>query len=143
MSPALWTRIAELADGIPVVFDISSVALVPRISMEISVHGSDGSLFFQDDWGRVDAFTGRLLAMRRNDQIQTSVQIPARLTGEFLDAPDYVTPVRSCFARMTAEFIQAIRENRQAEPNFRDGLRVQEVIEAILKSDRDECWISV
>jgi predicted dehydrogenase len=133
--------IAELADGIPVVFDISSVALVPRISMEISVHGSEGSLLFQDDWGRVDAFTGRILAMRRNDQVPTCVQIPTRLTGEFLDAPDYVTPVRSCFTRMTAEFIQAIRENRQAEPNFHDGLRVQEVIDAILKSAREDCWV--
>lgn len=135
--------VAELEDGVPVVFDISSVALVPRVSMEISLQGSEGSLLFQDDWGSADASTGRILAMRRNDQVPSHVAIPVRLTGEFLDAPDFVTPVRSCFTRMAAEFIQAVREDRQAEPNFHDGLRVQEVIDAIQKSATEERWVVV
>jgi predicted dehydrogenase len=135
--------LAELADGAPVVFDISSVALVPRVSIEISLHGGEGSLVFQDDWGSTDASTGRIFAMRRNDQVPSSVPIPIRLTGEFLQGPDFVTPVRSCFARMAAEFIGAIRENRVAEPNFHDGLRVQEVIEGILKSAAEERWVAV
>jgi len=135
--------LAELEEGIPVVFDISSVALVPRISMEISLHGSEGSLLFQDDWGSADASTGRVTAMRRNDQVPSFVPIPLRLTGEFVDAPDFVTPIRFCFTRMAAEFVQAIRENRPAEPNFYDGLRVQEVISAIEESATAEHWVTV
>jgi predicted dehydrogenase len=135
--------VGDLENGALVVFDISSVALVPRISIEISLHGSDGSLLFHDDWGSSDALTGRILAMRRNDQAPALVSIPNRLAGEFVDAPDFFTPLRSCFSRMAAEFIGAIRENRPARPNFHDGLRVQEVMDAVLRSATEERWITV
>ena len=133
----------ELEGGVPVVLDISSVALVPRVNMEISLHGSEGSLLFQDDWGAGDAATGRITAMRRNEQVPSQVRIPDRIVGDFLKTPDFYTPVRSCFARMAAEFIQAIRENRPAVPNFQDGFRVQKVMEAVLKSSAEEKWIAV
>jgi predicted dehydrogenase len=87
--------------------------------------------------------TGRILAMRKGDQVPSGVPIPGRLTGEFLDTPDFFTPVRSCFTRMTREFVHAIREKRPAEPNFHDGLRVQEVIEAVLRSAQEERWVTV
>lgn len=135
--------VSELENGVPVVFDISSVAQVSRINLEIGLHGSEGSLVFQDDWGAPDAMTGRILAMRKGDQVPSAVAIPVRVTGEFLDAPDYFTPVRSCFAQMTREFVSAIREKRPAEPSFHDGLRVQEVIDAVLRSAQEERWVTV
>ena len=137
------TILGEFKEGVPVVFDISSVALVPRVSVEVSIHGSEGSLLFQDDWGAPDAATGRISAMRKSDQVPTPIRIPDRLQGEFHDLPDYYTPLRSCFVRMASEFAQAIRENRQAEPNFRDGLRAQQVMDAVAKSSQEERWVAV
>jgi predicted dehydrogenase len=135
--------LGEFEDGVPIVLDISSVALVPRVSVEISLHGSEGSLLFQDDWGAGDALSGRITAMRRNDQVPSPVHIPERLLGEFHEAPDFYTPVRSCFARMASEFVRAIRENRRAEPNFHDGFRAQQVMDAVLKSAAEEQWVVV
>jgi predicted dehydrogenase len=135
--------LAELAGGAPVVFSTSHVAVVPRVSLEITVFGSEGSLIFQDDWGAPDAATGRILAMRRNDHVPATVPIPTRLTGEFVDMPDFATPLRACFARMASAFVAAIRENRPAEPNFQDGVRVQEVIDAVLRSANEQRWVTV
>ncbi|MCC7447103.1 MAG: Gfo/Idh/MocA family oxidoreductase [Anaerolineae bacterium] len=135
--------LGELSNGAQVVFNASQVALVRRNFLQIDVFGSDGSLIFVDDWGEPDTATGRIYAMRRNDHALTQVTIPPRLTGEFLDMPDYFTPFRACFGRMTAAFVQAIRQDIPATPNFQDGVRVQEVLDAVLQSALDEKWITL
>ncbi len=135
--------LAELADGTPVVCDVSSVTWVPRTTFDVVVWGSEGGIILQDDWGEKDASTGRILATRKGDVVPTLVPIPSRLTGEFLDMPDYYTPFRACFSRMAAEFVKAIREDHPATPNFQDGLRVQEVMDAVLKSHAEQKWVSV
>jgi predicted dehydrogenase len=135
--------LGELVDGTPVVFHASSVDLVSRVNVEIGIFGSDGSLVLQDDWGAPDAPTGRIYAMRKGELTPSLVPIPSRLTGEFLDMPDYHTSLRTCFTRMTAEFVNAIRADRPAAPNFHDGVRVQEVIDAVLQSAVQERWITL
>lgn len=135
--------LAELDGGTPVIFQTSSVALVERVSLEIGVFGSEGSLVFSDTWADEDAAVGRIRAMRRSDHVSSPVEIPARLTGEFLDMPDYYTPFRACFGRMAGEFVDAIREDRPAEPNFHDGLKVQRVIDAVLLSAAEARWVRV
>ena len=133
----------ELEDGVPVVFDISQVAMVERIKLEAGVFGSEGSLIFLHESGAQDAVTGRILAMRKNEKAPALLPIPSRLTGEFLDMADFSTPPRSCFRRMTAEFVNAIREDRPAEPNFHDGLQVQKVLDAVLTAASEQRRIPV
>jgi predicted dehydrogenase len=41
------------------------------------------------------------------------------------------------------EFIAAIRENRPCSPSLWDGVRVQAVMDAILESAAQRCWIDV
>lgn len=135
--------LGELENGAGVVFNTSSVAWVQLVFMQISLFGSEGSLIFQDDWGAADAMNGRILAMRKNDPAPSLVTIPSRLTGEFLDMPDYYTPSRTCFSRMANELVAAIREDRPASPNFHDGVRVQEVIDALLRSHAEAGWVAL
>ncbi len=135
--------LGELENGAPIVMHTSSVALVARARVEIDLFGTEGSLTFQHDWGADYALTGNIVAMRRNDQVPTRVEIPARLKGEFTDMPDYYTPVRTNFVRMTAEFVDAIRQDRPAAPNFQDGLRVQRVMDAVLEAVETKSWTRV
>jgi predicted dehydrogenase len=135
--------LGELDDGTPITFSLSSVAFVRRVDVEICLFGSEGSVIFQDDWGAADAPTGRIWATRAGDPGPSAVPIPARLIGEFLDMPDCYTPFRRCFGRMAQEVIQAIREGRDAAPSFQDGLHVQEVLDAVLQSAREEQWATV
>jgi hypothetical protein len=81
--------------------------------------------------------------MRKGDSVPTRVPVPARLTGEFADLPDYTTPMRGCFGRMSAEFAGAIREQRLAQPNFHDGAMVQAVMDAVLISAEEGRWVTV
>ena len=132
--------LGELENGAGVVFNTSSVAWVRHVYMQIGLFGSEGSLILEDDWGDADAMTGRIFAMRKNDPARSIVPIPARLTGDFLDMPDYYTPFRTCFSRMANEFVNAIREDRPACPNFHHGFQVQEVIDALLRSATEGNW---
>jgi predicted dehydrogenase len=126
-----------------VTFQSSAVALVERVSLEIAIFGSDGSLVFSDNWRDEDAALGRIRAMRRGDHVSSLVTIPPRLSGEFLDMPTYYTPLRACFSRMAGEFVSAIREDRPAQPNFHDGVAVQSVIDAVLQSAAEQQWVNV
>lgn len=42
-----------------------------------------------------------------------------------------------------AEFIDAILHERDCQPSFRDGARVQAVMQAILQSEAKRCWVDV
>jgi predicted dehydrogenase len=135
--------LGELENGTPVVFNTSSVAWVPSVQLQIDLFGSEGAITFQEDWSAKDCLTGRILAMRKNDSAPSLVTVPTRLIGEFLDMPDYYTPFRTCFSRMAAEFVAAVREDRPVSPNFHDGLSVQEVIDALLRSQEEGSWITL
>lgn len=135
--------VGELADGAPLVFNTSSVAHVARTRMEVDLFGTEGSLTFQHGWGTDYELTGAIQAMRRGDIAPQRLSLPARLVDEFAALPDYYTPMRGCFTRMAAEFVGAIREGRPAQPNFRDGLRVQEVMAAVMRSAEARQWVDV
>ena len=40
-------------------------------------------------------------------------------------------------------FVDAVLDGVPAEPTFEDGWRVQEVVDAVLASDRRQCWVDV
>jgi predicted dehydrogenase len=40
-------------------------------------------------------------------------------------------------------FVEAIVEDKQIKPNFYEGFKVQEVIDSILESNREGCWVSL
>ena len=133
--------IAELHDGTPVVFHTSSVAHGPRVDVEIRVHGSDGALVFEDDWSSDDASLGRVRATREGDGGWTRLQVSSDRLAEELVAPS--APLRACFERMAAEVVAAVRDDRPAVPSFHDGVRVQRVLDAALRSAAAASWEAV
>jgi predicted dehydrogenase len=40
-------------------------------------------------------------------------------------------------------FIRAIIEDQPVSPNFADGLKVAEIIDAAIEADRQGCWVPV
>jgi predicted dehydrogenase len=47
------------------------------------------------------------------------------------------------FTHVVVELLNAIAEDRQPEPNFRDGVKCQAVLEAVEKSVEERRWVSV
>ncbi|MNY79852.1 hypothetical protein D3C86_2206670 [compost metagenome] len=47
------------------------------------------------------------------------------------------------FTHEVLELMQAIAEDRQPVPNFHDGVKCQEVLEAVEKSVNERRWVSL
>jgi predicted dehydrogenase len=136
--------LGELRNGAAAVFSVSMVTLVQLCEVRIEIFGSDGAVSFIDDWGADDAMTGRVQAMRREDHVRARVPIPDRLVGEFTGAPDFDSPFRGNFGRMAAEWVKSVRgQDAPGAATFRDGVRVQEVMDAVLRSSAEERWVDI
>ncbi len=48
-----------------------------------------------------------------------------------------------CFVNQMKEMMDAIAEDRDPEPGFEDGVKCQQVLEAVTKSHEEKCWIDV
>jgi len=51
--------------------------------------------------------------------------------------------MRSSFVIEIANFLKAIAEDKEFHPDFADGLRCQEVLEAVEKSVLERKWVSI
>jgi len=47
------------------------------------------------------------------------------------------------FVIEVAEFIRSIVEDKPFSPNFEDGLKCQEVLEAVAQSAEQRCWVEL
>lgn len=48
-----------------------------------------------------------------------------------------------CFVNEMKEMMDAIAEDREPVPNFEDGVRCQQVLEAVTRSAQERCWVDV
>ncbi len=132
----------QFDNGAQAMIQVSGVAYMGDRGGEINVvlHGASGTLEADHILFGKDA--GATLFGGRHDEERFGVlTVPSNLqqdlnTSEFMDP--YVK--QSAGPRL---FIDAILENRLISPNFYDGLKVQEAIDAALESHRTGCWVSL
>jgi predicted dehydrogenase len=92
------------------------------------VNGSEGTLVYEL------LHPHRVLGARRGGTLEP-MAVPQRmltLTGMPLEAG--ADPLQAFRWDQNVEFVQAIRERRPCVPSFHDGVRVQEVIDAVVRS---------
>lgn len=135
------TLALRFANGAQGTVAVSAVAhLGDRIMHQQAIlHGEAGTLEADVSFGH-----GWELRGARSGETQIRpLPIPDRIAGR-MDAAK--PPLARLIERaITAPvgprtFIDAIVEDRQADPSFADGVRAQEVIEAALRSDASGCW---
>ena len=95
------------------------------------VNGSEGTIVYEL------LHPHRVLGARRGGALQAMAVPPEllSLSGGPLD-PD-VDPLQAFRWDQNAEFIAAIQEQRDCVPSFHDGVRVQDVMDAIVRSAAD------
>jgi predicted dehydrogenase len=105
------------------------------IGEEILATGSEGMLSIQDD--------GMLVGMRRGEQIQ-SILPPGRTTTESTEGQSEGTArhIRA-FTILAAEWVLAMRTGTDASPSFEDGAKVQEVVDAVTRSQQLSRWVDL
>lgn len=99
---------------------------------QIILTGSDGMLIVQGD--------DRLFGARQNDPTLIELPIPARL---FDDLPSFDHYLTAPTARVIQSWVQAIRTRKITTSSFEDGAKVQEVMDAVMRSASQGRWVDV
>lgn len=95
------------------------------------VYGSEGSLFLGTD--------GILRGGQRGDSEATELPIPERLKLPPTEG-HWLLPA---FLRLVQEFVHGIKEGKKVAPNFYDGMKNQEVMDAILLAQSQGQWVNL
>ena len=97
----------------------------------IMVYGSEGTLILTDE--------GLLTGARRGDKRQEPLLTP----GQMPQAGITGAGPQVAFPRLAREMARAIREGVRVAPDMEDGLRAQEVTDAIFRSSAERRWVGL
>ncbi|MBX6342421.1 MAG: Gfo/Idh/MocA family oxidoreductase, partial [Thermomicrobiaceae bacterium] len=123
---AIALRFAGGAVGTIHLSAISPVAL----GDEVVAMGTDGMLALRAD--------GRLFGTLRHQQCVTELPIESDL-GD--DLPKFPDPRLRPFVLLAREWVRGIRTGESSAPTFEDGMKVQEVIDSVRRSQDLGRWI--
>lgn len=129
--------LARLANGAMASFEATRFAAGHRCTNSFEINGSKGSVKF--DFERMNElqvyFTGD------DEDVQGFRRVlatdPAHAYMEAWWPPGHTIGFSQTFTHEIVELLQAIRSNRQPVPNFVDGVKCQEVLEAVERSIAD------
>ena len=103
---------------------------------KIEFYGDDGSLVLVNP--TTDYMRGfELWHARRPATALERIAVDDSLDGQFKDGR--IAPV----SRLASRFLDAIENGGQPSPSLKDGVRVQELMDAARRSDASGCWIDV
>ncbi|HLK57443.1 MAG TPA: Gfo/Idh/MocA family oxidoreductase [Chthonomonadaceae bacterium] len=127
----------RFAGGAQGVIQVSTVGHVGErgIQHQITLHGEKGTLEVGISLNNL-----KIRGIRDGKSRFRGLPVPARFWG----AADRSNPF-SVFTYLSVGdrlFIDAILNDQEISPDFAEGARVQEVIEAAITSERDQAWIS-
>lgn len=136
-----WVTL-ELKSGAQALVQASSVAHRADRDVDIKVvlHGAAGTLDVEHNFGyEEDPVT--ILGARDEEAAFSPLPIPEALLENLENGELFEPYVKK--AAGPRLFIDGILEDRPVSPDFYDGFKVQEVIDAALESHRKGCWVSV
>lgn len=95
----------------------------------LEAYGSQGTLMLGKD--------GKLRGGRERDKEAVELPIPERLV------PPSVAPLVALFVLLAQQFIRGIKEGKEVIPSFYDGMKHQEVMDAVLLSQTEGRWVTL
>jgi predicted dehydrogenase len=139
---ALFT--ARVAGGATGVFEATRFALGRKNALRIEINGTDGSLAFDFEENNLLKFFDGTEPVEEQGFRQILVTEPEHPYLSAWWPPGHGLGYEHGFTHQTVDLVTAIAENRQPEPSFDDGLRVQRILDAVEESAaRDSAWTTV
>ncbi len=139
---ALFT--ARFADGATGVFEATRFALGRKNALRIEINGTDGSLAFDFEENNLLQFFDGTEPVEEQGFRRILVTEPEHPYLSAWWPPGHGLGYEHGFTHQAVDLLTAIAENRQPEPSFDDGLRVQRVLGAVEDSAaRDSAWTPV
>jgi len=137
------SALVEFASGLNGTFDISRVATGYKCGLAFRIFGSRGSVAFDQE--------------RMNELRLYSASDPSGLRGfrtvlagpehpdyrNFCPAPGHGLGINDLKIIEARNLIEAVAGKRRADPDFLEGLRVQQVMEAMERSHERSAWEAV
>lgn len=133
--------LAKFANGALGSFEATRFAAGHRCTNSFEINGSKGSLKF--DFERMNEL--QVYFTEDAEDVQGFRRVlatdPAHAYAEAWWPPGHTIGFEHTFIHETVELLQAIREDRQPVPNFADGVKCQQVLEAVDLSIAERRWV--
>ena len=134
--------VAEMKSGAQVSVHLSRVAYASNCH-RFEFYGSDGVLLYESDPKEGTWISGRLRGAKAGEKNLSELSIPERLR-EGLDTRDLASAVGNfLFAQLSRRFVNGIRTKQPVTPSFFEGMKSQEVIDALVQSAAENRWVMV
>lgn len=136
--------LAELACGAQAILQAGKVTPGRANYQYIELSGTEGTLVYETNLRSGDTFAGHVWGARRGDPAGlASLPMPSDLTAGLLTG-DTVAATPILYRRLTNPFFASLAGSAQpVSPNFADGWRAQQVIDAVLRSVDSGHWEAV
>lgn len=127
--------------------EATKIATGSEDELRFEIHGTRGALRFNGmdphhlQWYDAGSPDQPLGGTRGWNQIDTGQRYPQPSSG-FPSAKSPIGWLRSHTACL-ANFLQAIADAKPAEPDLRQGIRVQRMMDRVRRSAADRCWIDL
>jgi predicted dehydrogenase len=112
------------------------------VEQHVILHGEAGTLEIDVHWDTGGVIRG----IRHDEQLFQTLPVPERLWGDIDRAKPFADQAPELFMKHAIGgrlFIDAILADRPGAPDFYDGLKTQEVIDAAVESHRSGARISI
>jgi predicted dehydrogenase len=115
------------------------------VEQHLSLYGEGGTLHADVVFEGVE--NGSVIRGARQNEAQfQTLPLPDELWGQVEPPEVLAAVVPGLFMKQAAGsrlFIDGIVEDRPVSPNFYDGFKVQQVVDAAIESHRTGCWVSL
>ena len=133
--------IAEFENGAIGCFQASNIAAGEKNALSFEIYGSNGSIRFnlerlnelQVYYADDDLRGYRTVMVTEKEHPYMSRWWPE----------GHIIGWQNLFVHQIYEFLTAVESGTPASPDFADGMRCQEVVDALVRSDKEKRWVSV
>jgi predicted dehydrogenase len=135
--------LVEFSTGLPGTMEISRIATGYKCGLAVEVHGTRGTLLFdQERMNELKFYSGADRAGRRG--FRTILAGPEHADyAAFCPAPGHGLGINDLKVIEVRNLVRAIRSGADASPDFAEGLRVQQVMTAMELAARQRGWVEV
>ncbi len=136
--------LAELEGGVQASFHMSRRATRRALYLRLELYGGEGALLFEQDISRPDWIVGSLHGARGKARRLKPLSLPPALIRG-IDTGSAKRALRTFQERcpnITSRFVEAVQNGREMEPNFRDGMKVEAVLEAVERGFKGAKWVA-
>jgi len=142
-TPDAAAFLAAFSGGALGVFELSSMCAGSKNALVLELNGSLGSLRF--DLERLNELEVYLAKDEEETRGFRRIMVTAP-SHPFMGhwwPEGHVLGWEHGFVHQVVEMVESIAQGRPASPSFQDGLRCQEVVDALAEADRTKAWVEV